>query len=110
MKVATPVKIERSVQPGRDRAGTLLSCNFLNRKRNPKMVAPAEHNKDVNAGSFGRPIRRSSGSTWTEDEYRGLKKMAGFGSIAAAIRRLIGKDKLEQLAKDGQTIIRPENN
>ena len=57
---------------------------------------------EKSTGSFGEPIRRSVGSTWTHREYRALKKTAGFGSMAKAIRSLIHVERLEQLIRDSE--------
>lgn len=66
------------------------------------MVAPAPHNVEPLAGSFGRPLRRSQSTTLTDEEFRGLQKLASYGSCAAALRRLLGPTVLEYLARVGR--------
>ena len=63
------------------------------------MVAPAAHNEADVIGTFGDPIRRSVGSTWTEREYRALKARAQFGSVARVIRTLIPPETLLELIR-----------
>lgn len=66
------------------------------------MIAPVPQNDDIGKGSFGQPIERTADSTWTNDEFRGLQRLADFDSIDRAIRKLIGNAKLEQLALSGR--------
>lgn len=66
------------------------------------MVAAAKKNEEPLKGSFDRPLRRLQTTSLTEDEYRGLQKMAGFRSRSAALRKLLGATVLEYLARVGR--------
>jgi len=63
------------------------------------MVAPASHNQAEAIGTFGEPIRRSIGSTWTEREFRALKAKARYGSVSRVIRGLIPPETLIELIR-----------
>ena len=67
------------------------------------MIAPVPQNNDIGQGSFGQPLQQTTGSIWTADEFRGLQRMAGFDPIDLAIRKLIGTEKLEQIALSGRS-------
>jgi hypothetical protein len=62
------------------------------------MVTAVEHR-----GSFGDPIRRTVGSTWTERELRAITRAAKFGSRARVIRSLIDPAKLEGLISETES-------
>ena len=64
------------------------------------MVAPAEKNEPERRGTFGDPITRSTGSTWTQREFQAIKARARFGSTAKVIRSLIDHDMLRKLIAD----------
>lgn len=66
------------------------------------MIAPAPKNAEPVKGSFGRPLRRLQSASLTEEEFRGLQKLAGYCSRAAALRKLIGPTVLEYLARIGR--------
>jgi hypothetical protein len=66
------------------------------------MVAAAKKNSEPLKGSFGRPLRRLQTTSLTEDEFRGLQKVAGFCSKSAALRKLLGPTVLEYLARVGR--------
>lgn len=78
------------------------------------MVAAAKHNAEPLKGSFGQPLRRLQTTSLTEEEFRGLQKLARYGSKAAALRKLLGPVVLEYLARIGRgeisTETRPSDN
>jgi predicted CopG family antitoxin len=74
------------------------------------MIAPIPQNNDFGQGSFDQPIARTASVVWTDDEYRGLQRMAGFESISNAVRKLIGRQQLEQLALNGSRRSTVEDN
>lgn len=67
------------------------------------MVAPAPHNTADCLGTFGEPVRRTVGSTWTDRELRALKVKAKFGSVARVIRTLIPPETLAQLIRETES-------
>jgi hypothetical protein len=66
------------------------------------MVAAAKKNQEPLKGSFGRPLRRLQTTSLTEEEFRGLQKLAGYCSKSAALRKLLGPTILEYLARVGR--------
>lgn len=48
-------------------------------------------------GSFGEPLSRSVGSSWTRRELQALKRAGRCNSVSQVIRSLIQPEKLEQL-------------
>jgi hypothetical protein len=66
------------------------------------MVAAAKKNQEPLKGSFGRPLSRLQTTSLTEEEFRGLQRIAGFSSKSAALRRLLGPTVLEYLARVGR--------
>jgi hypothetical protein len=72
------------------------------------MIAPAPQNDPPLKGSFGSPIRRAQSMSLTEDEFRGLQKLAGYCSKSAELRKLVGKTALEYLARLGRGEIKLE--
>ena len=66
------------------------------------MVAAAKNNAEPLKGSFGRPLRRLQTTSLTDEEFRGLQKLAGFASKAATLRKLLGPTVLEYLARVGR--------
>lgn len=61
------------------------------------MVAPSEHNETTARGSFGEPLRRSFGVSFTTREIHALRRGSRFGSVSKLVRTLIDPEKFEEL-------------
>lgn len=61
------------------------------------MVAPAEHNEIESRGSFGEPLRRSFGVSFTNREMVALRRGSNFGSVSKLIRTLLDVPEFEKL-------------